>query len=144
MARGSGSSGSYREWEAERRRQGRSAEQARQRREGERKAQEQQRQQAEAAARGSEAAERTRHIEARVEELETLLRSSLRRDPRIRLDALRRAPDVPRLDLGVLAQPLPTPVWQPPPAPGWWQRPFGGTKRYEVASARQAAAKGSG
>ncbi|MET7329502.1 hypothetical protein [Nonomuraea sp. NPDC005650] len=132
--------GSHRDWEAERRRQERAAEQARQKRERERKAQGQQRLQAEAAARDAEAADRTRQVEARVEELEALLRSSLTRNPRIRFAALRRKPEVPLLDLGPLANPLAAPVWQPPPSPGWLQRKFGGEQRYETAL-RQAEAE---
>ncbi|MEV4170234.1 restriction endonuclease [Nonomuraea sp. NPDC049709] len=139
MARGSGSSGSYRDWEAERRRQVRAAEQARQKRERELKAQEQQRLQAEATARDAEAAARTRQLEARVEELETILRSSLRRDPQIRLASLRRRLQVPPLDLGPLAHPEPAPVWKAPAPPGWLQRAFGDAQRYETAL-RQAEA----
>ncbi|WP_443172031.1 hypothetical protein [Nonomuraea sp. KM90] len=75
--------------------------------------------QGEAAARDTEAIERTRQIESHVEELETLLRSSLLRAPRTRLDALGRTLDVPPLDLDALTQPAP--VWRPPPPPGWWQ-----------------------
>ncbi|HEX4818123.1 MAG TPA: restriction endonuclease [Nonomuraea sp.] len=141
MARGSGSSGSYREWAAERRRQERAAEQARQKRERERKTQEQQRLQAEAVARDAEAADGTRRIEARVEELETILRSSLRRDPRIRLTSLRRRADIPPLDLGPHTHPEAAPSWQTfaPATPGWLQRTFGGSQRYETAL-RQAEA----
>ncbi|WP_433512189.1 restriction endonuclease [Nonomuraea sp. CA-143628] len=133
MARGSGSSGSYRDWEAERRRQERAAEQARQKQERERKAQDRERQQAQAAERDAEAAGRTRQLEARIEELETVLRGSLQRDPRVRLASLRRRPEVPPLDLGRFATPKPAPVWHPPEPPGRLQRMFGGAQRYESA-----------
>jgi restriction system protein len=141
VARGSGSSGSYRDWEAERRRQERAAEQARQKRERERKAQEQQRLQAEAATRDAEAAEGTRRLEERIQELESILRSSLRRNPRIRLSSLRRRADVTPLDLGPLAHPEPAPSWEAfaPVPPGWLQRTLGGAQRYETAR-RQAEA----
>ncbi|MEV2273411.1 restriction endonuclease [Nonomuraea africana] len=142
MARGSRSSGSFRDWEAERRRQERAAEQARQKRERERKAQQQQQLQSEAAARDAEAADRTRRLEARIEELETLLRSSLRRDPRIHLASLRRSPDVPPLDLGRLAVPEPAPLWEAfaPAPPGWLQRKLGATQRYETELQQAEAA----
>jgi restriction system protein len=141
VARGSGSSGSYRNWEAEQRRQERAAEQTRQKRERERKAQEQQRLQTEAVARDAEAADRTRLLEARIEELETMLRSSLHRDPRIRLASLRRRAEVRPLDLGPSAHPEPAPSWEAfaPEPPGWLQRAFGGVQRYEAAL-RQAEA----
>ncbi|MEV4077880.1 restriction endonuclease [Nonomuraea fuscirosea] len=139
MARGSGSSKSYRDWEAERRRQERVAEQARQKRERERKAEEQRRLQAEVSARDAEAAERTHQIEVRVEMLETLLRSSLDRDPRVQLTSLRQRAEVPPLDLGPYAAPHPAPVWEPLAPPGRLQRVFGGAQRYESAL-RQAEA----
>lgn len=83
MARGSGSSGgssSYRQWAA--------AERAAEReREQKRKQAEKDRAVAEAVARDEEAVARTEAVERRVAELEGLLRSSLRRDPRIRFEA---------------------------------------------------------
>ena len=95
MARRSGSSGgsySYRQWEA--------AERAREReRERQRKEADKERIAAETEARDDEAAAKTEEIEGLVTELETLLRSSLSRDPRIRFNSLRQALAVPPLDL---------------------------------------------
>ena len=135
MTRGSGSSGSYRDWERERRAQQRAAEQAARLREQERKARERERVAREAAARDKEAAVKTRAAERRVAELEGLLQSSLSRDPRINLDSLRRRVTVPPLDLGQLGIPLPAPEWvdfEPEPPRGV-RRMFGGQQRYEVA-----------
>lgn len=140
MARGSGSSGgsySYRQWAAAER----AAERERQREE---RQAEKDRQDAEAAARDEEAAARTEAVEQRVAELESLLRSSLGRDPRIRFDSLRISAAVPPLDLGPLANPVPAPQWadfQPAP-PGALGRIFGGGQRYQdsVKEAEQAFA----
>src|SRR5689334_14333475 len=107
MPRGSGSSGgsySYREWAAAERAAQREREQR------ERKA-EKDRVSAEAAARDEEAAAETEAIERRVAELESLLRSSLPRDPRISFDSLRITAAVPPLNLGTLADPIPSPEW---------------------------------
>lgn len=137
MARRSGSSGSYREWEAARRAEERAAEQAARAKEQQRKARERDRALAEAAARDKEAAARTLAIEQRVAVLEGLLRSSLARDPRIGLASLRRNVAVPPLDLGQLAVPLPAPQWEdfePEPERGL-RRMFGGQQRYETAVA---------
>jgi restriction system protein len=85
MARGAGSSGgsySYRQWAA--------AERAAQReREQRTKQTEKDRLAAEAAARDGEAIAETEAVEQRATELESLLRSSLVRDPRIHFDSLR-------------------------------------------------------
>src|SRR5215469_2239508 len=111
MTRSSSRSGSYREWEAEQRRQQRAMEQAAKQKEQQRKATERERASREAAEREKDAAVRTRAVEQRVTELEGLLRSSLARDPRISLTSLRRRPAVQPLDLGELAVPLPAPQW---------------------------------
>lgn len=129
MARRSGSSGgsySYRQWEA--------AERAREReRERQRKEADKERIAAEAEARDDDAAAQTEEIEDLVTELENLLRSSLSRDPHIRLNSLRQTLTVPPLDLGPLATPVPVPLWADfePPAPNIMQRAFGGTRRYQ-------------
>lgn len=135
MARGSGSSGSYRDWEAARRAQLRAEEQAARLREQQRKTRERERALREAADRDKDAAARTRAADRRVAELEGLLQSSLARDPRVSLDSLRRRVAVPPLDLGQLAVPLPVPAWadfEPEPARGL-RRMFGGQQRYEAA-----------
>jgi restriction system protein len=128
MARGSGSSGSYsyRQWAA--------AERAAQReRERQEKEKEQARIAAEAAARDEEAISKTAAIEQTVAGLESLLRSSLTRDPRVNFTSLKRAPVVPPLRLGHLATPLPAPQWADfaPQQPNGLQRMLGGTGRYQ-------------
>lgn len=131
MARGSGSSGgsySYREWAAAARAAQREREQ------DERKA-EKNRAAAEAAARDAEAAARTDAIERRVTELESLLRSSLIRDPRISFDSLKITATVPPLNLGALADPIPAPRWADfaPKPPSGLGRMFGGSQRYQAS-----------
>jgi restriction system protein len=142
MARSSGQSGSYRDWEAEQRRKQRAREQAAKEKEQRRKAAERERANKEASERDEDAATRTRGVEQRVSGLEGLLRSSLARDPRISLDSLRRRPEVRPLDLGELGVPLPVPQWadfEPEPVRGL-RRVFGGQQRHEavVDAARQA------
>ena len=135
MTRGSGSSGSYRDWERERRAQQRAEEQATRLREQQRKARERERAAQEVAAREKEAAAKTRAIERRVAELEGVLQASLPRDPRINIDSLRRRVTVPPLDLGLLGVPLPPPEWvdfEPEPPRGI-RRMLGGQQRYEAA-----------
>ncbi len=122
MTRGSGSSGgSYRQWAA--------AERAAQREREQRKKQaEKDRLAAEAAARDEEAVAKTEAVEQRITELESLLRSSLGRDPRIRFDSLKISAAVPPLDLGPLANPVPAPQWADfaPERPTALGRMFGG------------------
>ena len=131
MARRSGSSGgsySYREWAA--------AERAaqKQREQQERQAQKD-RTASEATARDKEAAVKTKAIEQRVAELETLLRSSLARDPCVSFDSLRITAAVPPLNLGALANPIPAPEWADfvPRPPGGLGRMLGGSQRYEAS-----------
>ena len=127
MARGSGSSGgpySYREFAAaqkERERQERQAEKDRIA--------------AEAVARDEEAAARTEAVEQRVAGLESLLRSSLTRDPRISFDSLRSTATVPPLNLGSLADPIPAPQWADfePEPPSALRRMLGGGQRYQAS-----------
>ena len=130
MTRGSGSSGgSYRQWAA--------AERAAQREREQRKKQaEKDRLAAEAAARDDEAVAKTEAVEQRVTELESLLRSSLGRDPRIRFDSLKISAAVPPLDLGPLANPVPAPQWADfaPERPTALGRMFGG-QRYQASYA---------
>lgn len=139
MARGS--SGSYREWERAQRAAERAREQAAKKAEADRKAQEREQAAAESVARDEEATVKTGALEQRVAELENLLRSSLRRDPRIRFASLKRTPVIPPLDLGPLATPVRTPQWadHQPDVPRGMQRLFGGTKRYNEALDQAAA-----
>jgi restriction system protein len=68
-----------------------------------------------------------------VAELETVLRSSLARNPRISFDSLRVTANVPPLDLGTLASPLPPPRWEDfvPRTPRGPGRILGGVRRYQ-------------
>ncbi len=130
MARGSGSSGgsySYREWAAAERATQRERDQLARKAEKDRAA-------AEAAARDEEAAAKTEAIERRVAELESLLRSSLIRDPRISFDSLRIATVVPPLNLGSLANSIPAPQWADfmPKRPSGFGRMFG-SQRYQAS-----------
>ncbi|WP_327145238.1 restriction endonuclease [Nocardia sp. NBC_01327] len=97
----------------------------------ERKAWERQQAQAAAEQRDQQAAVATSEIDGRVAQLEDLLRSSLGRDPRIEFSSLYRRVEVPPLDLGALAYPIPAPTWNPPAEPAGVARMFGGRKRYE-------------
>jgi restriction system protein len=131
MARGSGSSGgsySYREWAAAERADQREREQR------ERKA-EKSRVAVQVAARDAEAAARTEATERRVAELESLLRSSLIRDPRISFDSLKITATVPPLNLGAVADPIPAPRWADfaPKPPSGLGRMFGGSQRYQAS-----------
>ena len=110
MARGSGSSGTpytYKEWAAAQKDHERQKRQA-----------DKDRIAAEAAARDEDAAAKTEAIERRVAELETLLRFSLARDPRISLNSLRRTTTIQPLDLGSDADPIPAPPVGRRRAPG--------------------------
>jgi len=141
MARNSGSSGgsrSYREWAA--------AERAAQ------KLREQQERQAqkdriasEAAVRDKDAAARTRAIERRVTELDSLLRSSLARSPDISFDSLRVTATVPPLNLGALADPVLAPEWGDfaPRQPSGLGRLLGGSQRYQASYEAAERAFGS-
>jgi restriction system protein len=129
MARGSGSSGgSYRQWAAAERAAEREREQKRKQAEKDRAA-------AEAAARDDEAVAGTAEIERRVAELESLLRSSLGRDPRISFESLRISAAVPPLDLGPLANPVPAPQWADfePARLSALGRMLGGGQRYQAS-----------
>jgi restriction system protein len=133
MARRSDSPGSYREWAAAQR----AAEQEAKRAEQQRKARERERLAKEAAARDDEAAAKTAAIERQVATLQSLLQSSLKRDPKISLASLRRRVEVAPLNLGQLALPIAAPQWADfePEPPRMFQRMFGGQQRYEAACA---------
>jgi restriction system protein len=132
MARGSGSSGShsYRQWAAAEREV---------QRERERKAKEAEKARvlAEASARDGDAGAKTKAIEQRCAELESLLRSSLPRDPRINFASMKRTVAVTPLNLGPLATPIPAPSWADfdPPPPNALARMLGGQQRYQNAYA---------
>jgi restriction system protein len=135
MARGSGSSGSYRQWEAARRAELRAKQQAARQEEQRRKARERERAAAEATARDEDAAARTRTVEQRVAELESLLGSSLARDPWVSLSTLRRHVTVPPFNLGQLATSSPAPQWVDfaPESVRGLRRMFGGQQRHDAA-----------
>ncbi|MGO8981628.1 MAG: restriction endonuclease [Streptosporangiaceae bacterium] len=131
MARGSSSSGSFRQWQAEQR----AREQAERRAAQQRKERDRQQALAESAARDQQAAEETLAAEQRVGDLKNLLRASLARDPRISLASLRRHVDVLPLDLGQLELPFPAPSWAgfEPEPPRGLRRMIGGPQRHEAA-----------
>lgn len=140
MARSSGSSrsfNSYREWEAAQRAAQRAAEQETKKTAQERREREREQAAAEAAARDKEATDKTTAIQRRIIELETLLRSSLSRDPRISFDSMRRTVTLPPLSLGSLSKPIPAPDWRDyvPDPPRGLQRMLGGAQRYHAAYA---------
>jgi restriction system protein len=85
---------------------------------------------------------RTEAISQRIVELDGLLRSSLTRDPDVRLASLLRDAMVPPLDLGELGIPARAPLWADfvPEAPRGLRRMLGGQQRYEadVEAAQQA------
>jgi restriction system protein len=141
MTRRSDLPGSYREWAAEQR----AADQAEKRAEQQRKARERDRLAREAIARDDGATAKTAAVDRQVATLQGLLRASLSRDPRISLAALRRRAEVPPLELGGLAWPLPAPQWTDfePEPPRAFGRMFGGQARYEAAceQARRAFAQ---
>jgi restriction system protein len=127
MPRGSGSSGSYsyRDWAAAERARQQAAKQA-----------DKDRIAAESQARDDEAAAKTAAIEQRVVELEGLLRSSLTREPRIKIASLKRTASVPPLDLGPLATPIPVPQWEDhAPRSGGLQRLFSSAQRQQATLA---------
>ena len=105
MTRAPGSSASFRDWDSRERQQ--------------------------AIALEKDAADRTRAAQQRIEELGTLLRSSLDRDPRVELAGLRRRAAVPLPDLGPLAVPLDPPGWADfaPVPPGRLGRILGARQR---------------
>jgi restriction system protein len=129
MARSSGSlGGSYREWAAAERAAQKEREQRARQAEKDRIAAEEQ-------ARVREVARKTEAIGRRVDELQSLLRSSLARDPRIRFASLKVTAAVAPLDLGALADPVPPPEWAdyaPRPA-GGLGRLLGGGRRYQAS-----------
>jgi restriction system protein len=133
MARSSGSSGSYRQWAAEQRAAERAREQAAKKADTERKARDREQAAAESAARDEEALFRSAALDQRITELETLLLSSLTRNPRISFTSLKRSVTIPPLSLGALANPIPPPQWADfePPPPHRVQRMFGGSQRYQ-------------
>jgi restriction system protein len=142
MARSSSSSGTYRGWEAQQRAEQKAREQAARQKEQQRKARERARILAEGVARDQDAARRTSAVERRIAELGGLLRLSLARDPRVDISSLRRRLILPALELGELAVPLAPPEWTAfaPAPPRGLGRMFGGSQRYEAASAAAESA----
>lgn len=135
MSPRSNSYGSYRDWEAAQRAQQRAREQEERAQERQRKAEEREQAAREAAARDGDAEAKTLAIEQRIAELEGLLRSSLTRDPRIRLASLRRQVTLPPFDPGPLGAPISAPEWEdfaPLPERGL-RRMFGSEQRRAAA-----------
>jgi restriction system protein len=135
MSPRSNSYGSYRDWEAQQRAAQRAREQEERAQEKQRKAEERERATREATDRDEQAAAKTLAIEERIAELDGLLRSSLSRDPRIRLTDLRRQVTLPPFDLGQLGVPIHAPDWAdfaPPPDRGI-RRVFGSEQRRAAA-----------
>jgi restriction system protein len=132
MAGGS-NSGSYRQWAAEQRAAERAREQAAKKAEAERIANERKRAAAESAARDEDAFSKSAALDERITELETLMLSSLTRNPRITFTSLKRSIIIPPLSLGALANAIPPPQWVDfvPPPPPKLQRMFGGSQRYQ-------------
>jgi restriction system protein len=77
-------------------------------------------------ARQAEVTAQNQELAARIEDLDAILVSSLRKSARIPFSALRRTPDVRRFTPGALATPKPPPAWEQfaPPAAGAVQRMF--------------------
>ncbi|UGT44536.1 restriction endonuclease [Nocardia yamanashiensis] len=92
---------------------------------------ERERAQAAADARDRQAAAKTEDVGRRTSELESLLRSSLARNPAIDLVGRRRSADVPPFNLGTLERPYPVPERFTPAEPRPLRRLLGGSKRYE-------------
>jgi restriction system protein len=128
-----GGSGSYRQWAAEQRAAERAREQAARKAEAKRKTQEREQATAESAARDAEALQQSAVLDQRVTELETLLLSSLTRNPRISFASLKRSVTIPPLSLGTLVNPVPPPQWTDfePSPPSRIERMFGGSRRYQ-------------
>ena len=136
MARGSSSSGTYREWETRQKAEQKAREQAARLHEQQRKTRERERNLAEGFARDQDAARRTSAVEQRIAELGGLLQTSLARDPHIDVASLKRQLILPPLELGELAAPIPPPRWAAfaPEPPRGIGRLFGGAQRFEAAT----------
>ncbi|MGB3441086.1 MAG: restriction endonuclease [Actinophytocola sp.] len=129
------------EWERQQRARAQEAE--RQRREAERAqaAAEKERQQQYRASRQAAVDHKNAQLKQRVEQLSAILVSGLHRPARIDLVAQVPRPNVAPLNLGLLADPVPTPTWGQfaPRPPGALSKMMGGTTRYERAEAAARA-----
>lgn len=127
------------QWEREQRRLAREIEQEQRAEERARNADEKERQRQYAAERKTTAEEKTAQLARTIEELETILRSGLRRPGRLDVTSLYRESRVPELKLGALEPRIPEPEFVAPPAPGMFSKLFGGQGRYErdLEAARQ-------
>lgn len=100
--------------------------------------------QARVAARVAHSEHLTQQLNARVDELKTILLTGLGRSPTVDLRQYRRTARVSHLDLGHQARPAPEPDWArfAPQPPGAFRRAFGATAGYEyrLAEAEQAFA----
>lgn len=96
-----------------------------------------------AANRERDAERRTTELRLRVEELESILATGLRRSPRIDLDALLQTPVLPGFDPGPLATPLPKPSqedFRPAGLPALWGGKAGKERREAAAEEEFARA----
>jgi restriction system protein len=95
-----------------------------------------------AEARDAEVAAANAALRSQLDELDTLLLSTLEVDDHIDLDRFKKPVQVPPFDPGPLGRPLPEPAWQSfaPPEPRGVGRVLGGEARHrqQVAAARQA------
>jgi restriction system protein len=90
--------------------------------------------------RKAEAADLAADLQARIEELDSVLIDGVRRRPDISFASLKRSFQPPPFDPGGLDRPIPGPQWVPPRPPGVFGGLLGGRARYEreEAAARQA------
>jgi restriction system protein len=119
------------QWEREQQRLAREAEREQRAEERARIADEKEQQRQYAALRKATAEKKTAQLARTVEELETILRSGLRRPGRLDITSLYRTPNVPELELGALESRIFEPEFVPPLAPGALSKLFGGQGRYE-------------
>jgi restriction system protein len=81
--------------------------------------------------RKAEAAAMAEDIRARIAELDELLKAGIRDRPVVTFASLRRTDTYPPFDAGRLGEPLPAPLWEPPPPPSGLGKLLGGEGRYQ-------------
>jgi restriction system protein len=103
------------------------------------KAAERERQLQETAAGKAQAKQLNADLQARIAQLESILRRGLDREAAIDLNAMLRTDEFPPLDLGAYGVAPPRPVWTPPPEPGVMAGFFGAKSRHDrrVAEAQE-------
>ncbi|HZO66260.1 MAG TPA: hypothetical protein VFB74_14760 [Kribbellaceae bacterium] len=92
-------------------------------------------------ARTAEVAADNADVQARLDELDALLTSTLEHDDHIDIGSLRRVVTHPPFDPGSLATPLPPPDWQrfAPPQPSGMAKVFGRSKYEQAVAAARAS-----